>query len=140
MNRVKFDLPKEFSYYTSIPLRITDINYGGHVGNDTVLTLIHEARMRFLKHHQFSEMDFGGVGLIMKDVLIEFEKEIFYGEIIKVYVTLSNFCRVGVDVFYKMVKGEEELVAAIAKTGMICYNYQRKKIVSVPEIILKTFQ
>jgi acyl-CoA thioesterase FadM len=74
MSRTKVDLPKDFSFQTIIPIRITDVNYGGHVGNDTVLTLLHEARMQFLKHHGFSEMDFGGAGLIMSDVIIEFKK------------------------------------------------------------------
>ncbi len=140
MNRVKLDLPKEFNFHVSIPIRITDINYGGHVGNDTVLTLIHEARMKFLLQHNFTEMNFGGVGLIMKDVIIEFKKEIFYGDTVDVYVAISDFSRAGFDVFYKVVKSDEELQVAIAKTGMMCYDYKKKKIVSVPVIVLQTFK
>ena len=136
----KLDLPKEFNYYVSIPIRITDINYGGHVGNDTILTLLHEARMKFLLHHNFSEMDFGGVGVIMRDVTIEFKKELFYGDTIDVYVVVANFSRVGFDVFYKMVKGEDKIQVAIAITGMICYDYKTKKIVSVPSSALQLFQ
>ena len=133
MNQIKLELPENFSFSATIPIRITDINYGGHVGNDTVLTIFHEARMQFLKDHGFSEMDFGGVALIMRNVTIEFKKEIFYGDTVKVYVTLVNFSKIGFDVFYKMVKGDEETIVAIAKTGMICYNYELKKIVSVPD-------
>lgn len=139
MNRVKPGLPKEFSYYTTIPIRISDINYGGHVGNDTVLTLIHEARVQFLAHHQFSEMDFGGVGLIMRDAAIEFKKEIFYGDVITVYVALSNFSKISFDVNYEMVNTVGHIIA-IAKTGMICYDYKLKKIVSVPEKAQSAFQ
>ena len=139
MSRTKLDLPKEFNFHVSIPVRITDINYGGHVGNDTVLTLLHEARMKFLYHYEFSEMNFGGVGLIMRDVTIEFKKELFYGDSARVYVTVTNFSRVGFDVFYKMVKNEDEIQVAIAKTGMVCYDYNMKKIASVPVTILQTF-
>ena len=139
MTRTRLDLPKEFNFHVSIPIRITDINYGGHVGNDTVLTLLHEARMKFLSYYNFSEMDFGGVGLIMRDVTIEFKKELFYGDSVRVYVTVTNFSRVGFDVFYKMVKNEDEIQVAIAKTGMVCYDYNTKKIASVPINILETF-
>ena len=139
MCRIKLDIPQNFLFHTVIPIRITDINYGGHVGNDTVLTLFHEARMQFLQHYHLSEMNFGGVSLIMRDVLIEFKKEIFYGDVVKVYVALSNFTRAGFDVFYKMIKSTDETVIAISKTGMICYNYESKKIVSVPEKILELF-
>jgi len=140
MHSVRLDLPKQFNFQVSIPIRITDINYGGHVGNDTILTLLHEARMKFLHHHKFSEMDFGGVGVIMRDVTIEFKKELFYGDIVNVYVAVTNFSRVGFDVFYKMVKSEDEIQVAIAKTGMICYDYKMKKIVSVPASVLQIFQ
>lgn len=140
MKRVKLDLPDEFKFHVSIPIRITDINYGGHVGNDTVLTLIHEARMKFLLEHNFTEMDFGGTGLIMTDVIIEFKKEIFYGDKVDVFVAISNFTRAGFDIFYKLVKSVEDLQVATAKTGMICYDYNMKKIVTVPTSVLQTFK
>lgn len=140
MSKIKIDSTVAFNFHTNIPIRITDINYGGHVGNDTFLTLIHEARLQFLNHYHFSEMDFGGVGLIMRDIVIEFKKEIFYGDSLSVHVAIGNFSRAGFEVFYKLVLDNKEMVAALAKTGMICYNYKIKKIVSVPEIILQTFQ
>ena len=140
MNKIKLELPKEFSFHTFIPVRITDVNYGGHVGNDTFLSLLHEARMQFLGHHHLSEMDFAGASLIMRDVAIEFRKEVFYGEVLKAYVGLDQFSRIGFDMVYKLVTGQEESVVALAKTGMVCYNYDLKKIVSVPEQILKQFQ
>ena len=139
MAHLKIELPEEISFSTIIPIRITDLNYGGHVGNDIVLTLFHEARMQFLGHHGASEMDFGGAGLIMRNVAIEFKKEIFYGDAVKVYLGVSNFSKVSFDVFYKMVKGNDEIIVALGQTGMVCYNYQSKKIVSVPEEMLKKF-
>ena len=46
MARIKLTLPERFPFTTTIPIRITDLNYGGHVGNDTVLALLHEARVQ----------------------------------------------------------------------------------------------
>ena len=139
MAHLKIELPEEISFSTIIPIRITDLNYGGHVGNDTVLTLFHEARMQFLTYYGASEMNFGGAGLIMRNVVIEFKKEVFYGDTVKVYVGISNFSKVSFDVFYKMVKGNDETIVALGQTGMVCYNYQSKKIVSVPEEMMKKF-
>ena len=138
MGRIKLDLPEHFSFETSVPIRISDVNYGGHVGNDTILTLLHEARMQFLNHYHLSEMSFDGVSLIMSDVAIEFKKEIFYGDVIKVLVTISNFSKIGFDVFYKIIRNNDEIIAA-AKTGMVCYDYELKKIVRVPETVLNVF-
>jgi acyl-CoA thioester hydrolase len=139
MARIKIDLPKKFSFITEIPIRITDLNYGSHVGNDTVLSLIHEARVQFLKHYGFKELDAGGAGLIMSDVGIEFKSEIFYGDKIKVSVTAGEFSKVAFDLFYKLEKetfGKNILVAA-AKTGMVCYDYALKKVAAVPGVVVE---
>ena len=139
MSRIKLELPELFSFHALIPIRITDVNYGGHVGNDTILTLLHEARMQFLHSFSFSEMNFGGASLIMRDVVIEFKKEIFYGDTIKVFVTIANFTNVGFDVYYRVEKNEDAVIVVAARTGMVCYNYQQKKITKVPQIALAKF-
>jgi len=135
MARIKIDLPEKFPFSVSIPIRITDLNYGGHVGNDTVLSLIHEARMQFLQYYGYKELEIEGIGLIMSDVGIEFKSELFYGDTIKASVSVGDFSRIGFDLFYKLEKEAEgkTILVATAKTGMICYNYDSKKIVKVPE-------
>jgi acyl-CoA thioester hydrolase len=135
MARIKIDLPEKFLFTTKIPVRITDLNYGGHVGNDIVLSIIHEARVQFLQHYGYTELNFAGAGLIMSDVGIEFKNEIFYGEQIKASVTTGEFSKVGFDIFYKLEKEtpEKNILLAIAKTGMVCYDYQARKIAAVPE-------
>jgi len=80
MARIKIDLPDKFSFSTNIPIRITDINFGGHVGNDTILSIIHEARAKFFAHCGYTELDFGGAGTIMSDVAIEYKDQIYYGD------------------------------------------------------------
>jgi len=135
MARIKIDLPGTFSFSVSIPIRITDVNYGGHVGNDTVLSLIHEARMQFLQHYGYKEMEIEGIGLIMIDVGIEFKSELFYGDTIIASVSAVDFSRIGFDLYYKLEKETEgkTILAATAKTGMVCYDYSSKKIAKVPE-------
>jgi len=131
MTRIRIELPEQFSFSTKIAIRITDLNYGGHVGNDTILTLIHEARVQFLKHFGYQELNLEGVSLIMSDAAIEFKNELFYGDSVTASVAANNFSRVGFDLFYKLNLNETNI--AIAKTGMICYNYDLKKVVSLPE-------
>ena len=135
MARIKIDLPEKFSFSCNIPVRISDINYGGHVGNDMLLSIIHEARMQYFKSLGFSEMNFGGPGMIMSDVAIEFKSELFYGDVVITAVTAGDISKVSFDVFYKLEKIEGGVIkrVAAAKTGMICFDYGKKKIVAVPE-------
>ena len=136
MARIKISLPSSFSFQTELQIRITDLNYGGHVGNDTILTLLHEARMQYLKSLGYSELDFAGVGLIMSDVAIEFRHELFYGKPVSAFVTIDEFTRAGFTIFYRLVTAEDQLIAA-AKTGMVCFDYGARKVVAVPDAALK---
>ncbi len=131
-------MPAQFHFQCQVPVRIADINYGGHVGNDAVLSIIHEARMQYLRHLGYTELEFGGVGMIMADVVIEFKNELFYNETVIASVSVGEISKIGFDIFYaleKQVDGKNMLVAK-AKTGMICFNYAKKKIMSVPAIAL----
>lgn len=142
MARIKVSIPDHLPFATIIPIRITDVNYGGHVGNDTLLSLIHEARVQFLKHHGYEELVFEGVGLIMADVAIEFKLELFYGDQVHVGVGVGDFTRVSFDIYYKMEKlsAGGAVTVAVAKTGMVCYDYEKKKVVGVPEAARKKLE
>jgi len=134
MARIKLELPANFHFSINIPVRITDINYGGHVGNDSILSILHEARMQFFKSLDYTEMEFGGVGLIMSDVIIEFKNELFYGDSLIASVVSGEFTQVSFEIFYKLetYRGVNKVLIAVAKTGMVCYDYKNKKIVAVP--------
>ena len=80
----------------------------------------------------------------MSDVAIEFKNEIFYGEKIVASVTTAEFSKVAFEVSYKLEKqsaGEsgrdKRTLVAIAKTGMVCYNYSSKKIAAIPEKVIQ---
>jgi len=138
MARIKVELPEKFSFSTTIPIRITDLNYGGHVGNDTILSLIHEGRVQFLKQFGLEELKFGGVGLIMSDAAIEFKNELFHGDTVKVWVAVADFTRISFDLYYKLENINGEPVAH-AKTGMVCFDYSKRKVVGIPEGVKDKF-
>lgn len=139
MARVKLTLPEQFPFVTTIPVRITDLNYGAHVGNDTILTLIHEARVQYLRSFGFEELNVAGVGLIMSDAVIEFKAQLYYGTFLKAHVAATEFTRAGFDLYYKLAieSEDKETIIALAKTGMVCFNYTTNKVVAVPEAALQ---
>ncbi len=142
MERIKINLPETFTFSTNIKIRITDVNYGGHVGNDSFLSLVHEARLQFLASKGFSEMDVMGVGLIMADAGIEFKKEMAYGDTVKISVAATNFDRIGFDLFY-LLEVEKDGVTAIAgkaKTGMMCFDYTNKKKAAIHAAAIEILQ
>jgi len=139
MPRIKIELPDKSYFETIVPIRITDLNYGNHVGNDTVLSILHEARVQWLSHFGYAELNFGGVGLIMSDAAIEFKNEIFYGEKIIASVAADEFSKFSFEIYYKLEKetNDKRILVVVAKTGMVCYDYSARKIAGVPEEIRK---
>ncbi len=137
MSRIKIDLPESFSFSTSLSVQITDLNYGAHVGNDKVLSFLHEARVRYLQTLGYTEFNMEGIGLIMSDAALIFKDEMYYGDPLLISVEPVEINRAGFELVYKIEKKLEGnlLLLALAKTTMICYNYGLKKIVSLPEAV-----
>lgn len=135
MPRIKIDLPDAFIFNTSVQIRVTDLNYGNHLGNDALLGLIHEARVQFLQSLGCkNEKNVFGAGLIMADTAIQYKAEGFLGDQLKIEVEVYDITRMGFDIGYRITRGSD--VIALAKTGMVCFDYSNRKVTAVPEELL----
>lgn len=132
MPRIKVAIPDHVSFETAIPVRITDLNYGAHLGNDALLSILHEARLQLLKHFGYTELDLGGASLIMADVAIEYKGEGFYGDVLTLKLAFDDVHKYGFDITYHVLNQNGKEVAR-AKTGMLCFNYQERKLMALPD-------
>lgn len=133
MARVELDIPKRLRFTTTITVRITDINYRGHVGGDGLLGMMHEARARFLRHLGFSEADCGGVALIISDTAIVYKSETFEGEVLCFDVGAGDLNAHGFDVLYNISERASGREVAKAKVGMVCFDYDQRKVADLPD-------
>ncbi|MBN2614665.1 MAG: thioesterase family protein [Bacteroidales bacterium] len=140
MGKVKIDLPEHFLYKTELTVRVSDLNYGGHLGNDAVLRLVHEARIRFLKSEDHTEFDVYGAGLIQSDAVIVYKSEAFHGDKIEVSVALSDFTNAACDFYYLLTHQPSGKEVARAKTRIVFYDYRHRKKLPVPAAFLEKFQ
>ena len=140
MARIKIILPEKFIFSTFIDVRITDINYGGHLGNDSVLGIIHEARVRLLTDKGFSEGDIDGVGILMMDAVINFSSEGFYGDKLRIDVAVDEITNAGCDIYYRFVNVANDKVIVKAKTNIAFYNYESKKVTRTPKVFVAAFE
>ena len=133
MARTKLDLPEIFDFSTDIPVRITDINYGGHLGNDSLLSLLQEARLQFLQKYAYSEKDVEGRGIIMLDAVVVYRSEAFYGDTLSIEVAVAEVSGHGCDLIYRVTQKNSGKEVARAKTSVAFYDYEKRKVVEVPE-------
>ena len=132
MSRVRLDMPKKFLFATEVPLRVSDINYGGHLGNDAVLSLAQEARMRFLRSHGWTEKEVAGVGIIMTDAIVVYRSEAFYGDVLTIEVAVADLQPLGCDFLFRMVNNATGKEVARVKTGIVFFDYEKRKPSPVP--------
>jgi acyl-CoA thioesterase FadM len=136
MARVKIALPENMSFTTQIQVTIKDINYGGHVGNDSILSIIHEARMRFIASLGYKELDKEkGVGLIMADAAVSYKGEGFHGDLFDIAIGTADITPFGFDICYRIttIRQDKTIVIAEAKSGMIYFDYNEHKVGRLPD-------
>jgi acyl-CoA thioester hydrolase len=133
MARVEIELPGRFPFATEIPIRISDINYGNHLGNEAVLSLAQEARARWLGSHGFGELDVAGVGMVVANATVIYRAEGTWGMVLRVEVAWADVRSRGLDLLYRLTDVATGREIARARTGLIFYDYAARKVVHVPD-------
>ncbi len=123
----------ELEKFTSFEVRVGDINYGGHMGNDKALLLFHDARIRFLKEFECSEKDLGnGVGIIMAEAHVYFLKEIFLHDKLWATVSVSDITTASFVVNYSFIRENDHKEVLKGSTRILAFDYQRQKVARIP--------
>ncbi|QGW29065.1 acyl-CoA thioesterase [Phnomibacter ginsenosidimutans] len=135
MPRIKIPQLSHYPFSVDIPVRISDLNYADHVGNDSFLSIMHDARMLYLMSRGYSEMNVEGFGLIMADAGVEYKAQLKYGDVVKVEVGLDDFSSVGFDVYYRLTvqRNGQHKIAALGKTGMVLFDFQAQKMTPISD-------
>lgn len=138
MARLQLDLPEHFIYATNLTVRVNDLNYGAHVGNDSMLVLMQQARIEFYRANGFKdEVSFeGSVGQVIADALVIYKAEAFLGDVLTIQLAVADISKYGFDMLYLVTNQETGKEVARAKTGIVCFDYEKRKIAVIPERLL----
>ena len=133
----KINIPTPVCFSVERKVTTTDINYGGHVGNERFLLFAQETRIAFLNTLGFSEISFGAYGLILAEAHIEYVNELFDEEDLTIDLSITAPTRVAFECYYqiKTTRAGKEIKAAVIRTNMICFDYKERKVKSIPEDI-----
>lgn len=130
----------EKSIFTiDVPVRIYDINYGNHLGHDSLISILHEARVAFLKQHQLTELNIFGISWIISNLNIIYKNQAFYGDTLNISIAASNITQTAFDFIHyvKIInKNNKDTEVAIASTKMIFFDYQINKVRKIPKEFL----
>ena len=132
MARIQIRLPSHFAFSTDITLYQSHLNYGGHLDNALLLTLVSEARVRFFKSLGYTELDVEGVGILVSDAALQYRSEAFHGEVMVLRMGATDLSRKGFDMVWSMNERTTQREVARGKTGIVFFDYKTRMVVSMP--------
>jgi acyl-CoA thioester hydrolase len=142
MARLHLDLPSHFLFSTQLVVRVSDLNYGAHVGNDNMLTLLQQARIDFYRANGFKdETSFeGSIGQVIADVLVIYKAEAFLNDVLVIQLAIADITKYGFDMLYLVTNNATHKEIARAKTGIVCFDYASRKVAGIPERLLNVIR
>jgi acyl-CoA thioesterase FadM len=140
MARITLHFPEDrFCYSTRLTVRVTDINAAQHLGNDSMISMISEARARFLFDHSIEEDRDDHVGIIVTDLATTYRAEAYARDELLFEVGVMDFNRYGGDIIFRITRPADETLIAMAKSGFVFFDYVEKKVVPMPAAFAARF-
>ncbi|PCI71025.1 MAG: thioesterase [Piscirickettsiaceae bacterium] len=132
MARVTIKYPEKTLFTCSLPVRITDINYGQHLAHDKLISMLREARAQFFLQFNMEESNVGSLGITLSDLAISYQAESFHPDTLNIEIALDDASRCGCDMIYRVSKDGSDTSVATAKTGLVFFDYTNKKVSPIP--------
>ena len=139
MAKLSIELPKSFSFKTEIPVLIQHVNRANHLANEHLVAMLNEARTRFSASLDWSQSVTQRENFINADLAVIYKAEAHYGDELIIEVAAADFSRFGCDYLYRVSKKADGRLVAIAKTAMLHFNYQLKRLEPVSPCFASLF-
>ncbi|MHB1949651.1 MAG: acyl-CoA thioesterase [Gammaproteobacteria bacterium] len=124
-------------YIETIKPRISDINYGGHLGHIELVSLLHEVRAQFLKKHGLSEIEIDGCALFMRALQLDYINQAFWDNELKVHMTVELS---GAKIIFKYIVHNlaNDNITAKAEATMVLVNKNNQRPLK-PDLFFEKF-
>ena len=134
MARLQLNFPEDQFYYsTPLTVRVTDINAANHLGNDSMISMISEARARFLFEFGVAETERDGTGIIVTDLATTYRAEAHARDELLFEVGVMDFNKYGGDIIFRITRPRDRKLIAMAKSGFVFFNYKSSEVMAMPE-------
>jgi acyl-CoA thioesterase FadM len=140
MARLTLDFPDGRPVFSvEMTVRSTDINAAKHLGNDSMVSMLSEARALFLAHAGVPEVDADGAGTIVTDLATAFRAEAHAHDLLRFDVGLMDLNRYGGDITFRVTRPADGALIALAKYGFVFFNYTSGRVAPMPPAFVAKF-
>ena len=132
MPRIKLDPPEEFTFRIEKSVGLSDLNYARHLDSQSMLQILHEARLQYLATLGFTEENIYGLGMVVTDLSVDFRSESFANDVLIIDVGVGKVNRYGIDICMKVTNSALDSVVCMAKMGVVLFDFDKHQMVAVP--------
>lgn len=133
MARLTLQFPEhQYCYSTQLTVRVTDINAANHLGNDSMISMISEARARFLFEFGIGEPGTEGAGIIVTDLATTYRNEAHARDQLLFEVGVMDFNKYGGDITFRITRPADNALIAMAKSGFVFFDYVASSVMRMP--------
>lgn len=141
MARIQLTFPEDQYYYsTQLNVRVTDINAANHLSNEAMISMISEARARFLYEFGVAETERDGTGIIVTDLVATYRAEAYARDQLLFEVGVMDFNKYGGDLTFRITRPRDKKLIAMAKSGFVFFNYKTHQVVVMPDDFRAKFE
>lgn len=128
-----------FCYQTTLTVRVTDINAGNHLANDSMISMLSEARARFLFDHGVEETARDGQGIIVTDLATSYRAEARARDQLLFEIGVTDLNKYGGDIVFRVTRPADGVVIALAKYGFVFFDYSNSQVQRLPQSFARRF-
>lgn len=131
MARVRLSYQEQvFTFSTTAEVRFADVNIGAHLGFDSFVTLLGEARSKFLEANGIAEV--ASPGIVVADLAVVYRAQARMRDLLRIDVGVTEPHRFGADIAYRVVRESDSALIGTAKTGVVFIDYDTGSLVAAP--------
>ncbi|QKH36488.1 acyl-CoA thioesterase [Achromobacter pestifer] len=128
MPRLLFEPRSHYPYATEVQIYAGHINYGGHLDHAQLITLVSEARVRYINSLGYHEQDIEGHHFVVADLALQYKSESHRGEVLRIEIAPANFNKYGFDLEFHLTEKQSGRAVATGKAGLVCIDNATRKV------------
>lgn len=136
MERIRLEFPAQAVIHRHpLSVRITDMNYGRHLGHDTLVSLLHEARIQAFGALGLTEWDLGGFPSVVADLAVQYQSEARWPDALVVETAIPSPQGKALVVYHRVCHAEGGKPVATARLNVMLVDPAIGRPVAIPEAV-----
>tara|TARA_R110000868_G_scaffold380784_4_gene647007 strand:+ start:6186 stop:6614 length:429 start_codon:yes stop_codon:yes gene_type:complete len=138
MAKLNLEPIKQSLFKTNIMVHSAHINAGNHLGHDSLVSLIQEAREQLFNSFGVSEYGGDGFGIMIGNISVEYLNEAQLDDELEFKLGLGKLGHSSFELLYQIYNQDHIEIARALTTSIVC-DLKTRKSIAIPNKVLDVF-